>query len=256
MRKVGIRIGIALMVLLLAACQTHYAVTSVSKERLVVDSRYEPASDHRGVVMLSAYTRQVDSVMSPVVGETARYLERGRPEGPLSNLLPDIFIWAGTLYDEKPDFAVYNYGGIRAALPEGKITKGDINSVAPFENKIVFFSLKGDKVLELFQQMLNHGGECVSHEVRLRATKDGRLLSATINGEPVDTARCYRVTTIDYLQQGNDNLTAFKSATDLHDEGNEAANSRNVILRYVEAMTAQGKKIDAEIEGRIVYTTE
>ena len=202
--------------------------------------------------LLAPYTKEVDSVMSPVVGETARYLERGRPEGRLSNLLPDIFMWAAPLYGEKCDFAVYNYGGIRAALPEGKITKGDINDVAPFENKIVFFSLPGEKVLEAFQQMLDRGGECVSHEVRIRASKDRKLISATVNGEPVDPERIYRITTIDYVQQGNDDLWAFKNGTDLHDEGNDAANSRNVILRYVEAQTAAGRKIDAEVEGRIV----
>lgn len=235
----------------MSACRTHYELTSVSKTRVLVDKRYDAAPDARAAAFIVPFKNTVDSLMSPVVGTTARYLERGRPEGNLSNLLPDIFMAMAHEYGENPDFATYNYGGIRAALPEGNVTKGDINDVAPFENKIVFITLKGDKVLELFQQMLDRGGECVSHEVRIVADKKYKLLEATVGGEPVDPERDYRITTIDYVQQGNDDLTAFKSGTNLNSPGGDAANSRNVILRYVKEITEQGKKIDSKSEGRI-----
>ncbi|MDD7317196.1 MAG: 5'-nucleotidase [Prevotella sp.] len=235
----------------LSACGSQYKLSSVSWTRLLIDKRYDANPDEQAAAFMVPYKKMVDSVMSPVVGATARYLERGRPEGLLSNLLPDIFMAMAHEYGETPDFATYNYGGIRAALPAGTVTKGDINDVAPFENKIVFVTLKGDKVLELFQQMLNRGGECVSHEVRMVADKNYKLLSATVGGEPVDPNRNYRITTIDYVQQGNDDLTAFKSGTNLNSPGGDEANSRNVIMRYVQSMTEQGKKIDSALEGRI-----
>lgn len=237
--------------LMLSACRSHYKLSSVDRTRVLIDSRYDANPDAEAVAFMAPYKNVVDSVMSPVVGTTARYLERGRPEGLLSNLLPDIFMAMAEEYGEKPDFACYNYGGLRAALPEGKVTKGDVNDVAPFENKIVFVTLKGDKVLELFQQMLNREGECLSHEVHIEADKNYKMLSATINGEPVDPNREYRITTIDYVQQGNDQMTAFKSGTNLNAPGNDEANSRNVMLRYFKKMTAQGKKIDSVLEGRI-----
>ncbi|WP_315547479.1 5'-nucleotidase [Prevotella koreensis] len=244
-------IFVFLAAFVMSACGTHYKLTSVSRTRVLIDKRYDANPDVQAATFMKPYKKMVDSVMSPVVGTTARYLERGRPEGLLSNLLPDIFMASAKEYGEKPDFAAYNYGGIRAALPAGAVTKGDINDVAPFENKIVFVTLKGDKVLELFQQMLDRGGECVSHEVRIVADKNYKLISATVGGEPVDPNRDYRITTIDYVQQGNDDLTAFKSGTNLNLPGGDEANSRNVILRYVKSMTAQGKKIDCELEGRI-----
>lgn len=242
---------LAVAVLMLSSCRSHYALSSVERTRILIDSRYDVSPDENAAAFMAPYKKTVDSLMSPVVATTARYLERGRPEGLLSNLMPDMLVAMAEEYGEKPDFGCYNYGGIRAALPEGKITKGDVNDVAPFENKIVFANLKGDKVLQLFQQMLDRGGECVSHAVRIVADKDYKLISATINGEPVDPDRVYRVTTIDYVQQGNDGMTAFKSSTDLNAPGNDEANSRNVMLRYFVKMTAQGKKIDSVTEGRI-----
>lgn len=242
---------VLVVALTLTACRSHYRLSSVTGTRVLIDSRYDANPDAAAAAFMAPFKTVVDSVSRPVVGTAARYLERGRPEGLLSNLLPDIFMAMAEEYGEKPDFACYNYGGIRAALAAGEVTKGDVTDVAPFENKIVFVTLKGDKVLELFQQMLNRGGECLSHEVHIEADKDYKMLSATISGEPVDPNREYRITTIDYVQQGNDQMTAFKSGTNLNAPGNDEANSRNVMLRYFEKLKAQGKKIDSVLEGRI-----
>ena len=87
---------------------------------------------------MSPYKGKVDELMSPVLGRTPTPLVSGRPESPLSNLLSDILVWSGKLYGEKPDFGVYNIGGIRASLAQGDITIGDVFDVAPFENKVCF----------------------------------------------------------------------------------------------------------------------
>ncbi len=85
--------------------------------------------------------------MGPVVGRSAKYMTAKRPEGTLSNLLADILVWAAKDYNEKPDFGVYNMGGVRADLPKGDVTYGDVLDVAPFENKIAFTTLSGATVL-------------------------------------------------------------------------------------------------------------
>ena len=125
-------IFVFLAAFVMSACGTHYKLTSVSRTRVLIDKRYDANPDVQAATFMTPYKKMVDSVMSPVVGTNARYLDRGRPEGLLSNLLPDIFMASAKEYGEKPDFAAYNYGGIRAALPAGAVTKGDINDVAPF----------------------------------------------------------------------------------------------------------------------------
>lgn len=240
-----------MMIALLCGCASHYQVSSVSKQRIVVDSRYDNKPVAQGEVFLAPYKQKVDSIMGPVVGIVACDMAAERPESNLSNLLPDILMWAAKDYNEKPDFAVYNVGGIRAALSKGKVTYGDILDIAPFENKISFISLTGENVLKLFSQIAARGGEGLSHGVELLLSKDLKLVSARLNGEEIDPARSYRITTIDYLAQGNDGLTAFKAGTDLNSPKEDKNNSRYIIINYFREQQAKGLAVDSKVEGRV-----
>lgn len=245
-------IYLLMSMLLLTSCKHHYEVASMQRSRILVDSRYDAQPDQKAADFLKPYKHQVDSVMGPVVGQSARYMTAQRPEGTLSNLLADILVWAGKDYGEKPDFGIYNMGGVRADLPKGKVTYGDVLDVAPFENKISFITLKGDVLLELFGQIAKTGGEGMSRAVRLVITKDGQLVSATINGEPINPQKEYRVTTIDYLLGGTDKMEAFKKGTNINAPKDASNNTRFIIINYFREMQKQGKVVDAEIEGRVV----
>ena len=138
---------------------------------------------------------------------------------------------------------------------------GDVVDVAPFENKVCFLTLTGDKVLELMQQIVGRKGEGISREVRLVAKADKekdnmQLLSVTIKGEPIDPQRRYRIATIDYVSHGNDKMTAFKAGTDVNMPGREEDLSRAVIMRYFREMEAQGKAVEAAVDGRFTIVTE
>ena len=244
----------ALLALLsmVTSCRSGYEVGSIQRSRIVVDARYDRHPDQRAATFLQPYKHVVDSIMGPVVGRSARYMTAERPEGTLSNLLADIMVWASKDYGETVDFGVYNMGGVRADLPKGEVTYGDVLDIAPFENKIAFATLSGADVMELFRQMAGVGGEGVSHAVRLVITADGRLVSATVGGQPVDPQRDYRVVTIDYLLGGTDKMGAFKQSRNINSPQDVSNNSRFVIMNYFREMTRQGKEVDAEIEGRVI----
>lgn len=238
--------------LMLGSCGSHYQVSNVSRTRLLVDNRYEATPDARAASIVAPFKQVVDSAMSPVVGTTARYMAPDRPEDLLSNLLPDVLMWGAAKYNEHPDFAVYNIGGIRAAFAKGKVTYGDVIDVAPFENKICFLTLTGEKVLELFQQIALRGGEGLSHGVQLTITKDWKFVDVTLNGEPIDKTRNYRLATLDYLSQGNDGMGAFRSGTDLVSPQDENNNVRYIIMDYFRDKMSRGEEVDAQLEGRVV----
>ena len=241
-----------LAVLLLASCASHYRLTGIERTRMMIDKRYDAQPDASAMAFIAPFQHQVDSIMSPVVGRAAKYLAAKKPESPLSNLLADILVWGGQPFDEKPDFAIYNVGGIRAAFAEGTVTYGHVVDVAPFENKICFLTLTGEKVMELFRQLASRGGEGVSHGVQLVITGSGQLLSARLNGKEIDPAANYRVATLDYLAQGNDGLLAFKDGTNVVSPQQDENNVRFVIMNYFRAEATQGRAADADIEGRIV----
>lgn len=232
-------------------CTTHFQIAGVERSRILVNNRFDNEPNSQGTAFLAPFKAQVDEVMSPVMGVAARDMAVARPESGISNLLADILVWSGKDYGEKPDFGVYNIGGIRAALSKGIVTYGDINDIAPFENKIAFTTLKGDKVMELFAQIAKRGGEGVSHGVEMVITSDGKLVSACLNGEEIDPQREYRAVTIDYIVQGNDGMAAFKSGTNTVSPQEDKDNSRFLIMNYFKAMQAEGKEVDAKVEGRI-----
>ena len=240
------------LVWVLAGCGTHYRLVGEERTRILIDSRYDAAPDVQATAFLAPYRQKVDSVMGPVVGKVAHDMAAHRPESDLSNLLPDILVYMSKYYGERPDFGVYNVGGIRAALSKGDVTYGDVLDVAPFENKICFLTLTGENVLELFSQICRRGGEGVSEGVGIVMAKDGRLLSATLHGKPVNPESTYRVVTIDYLAQGNDGLEAFKNGTNLVSPQEEKYNSRYVIADYFREMMKEGIVVDSKVEGRIV----
>lgn len=240
-----------LLAMTVSSCRSHYEVTSVQRTRIIVDSRYDAQPDGAAADFLKPYKHKVDSAMGPVVGRSAKYMTAQRPEGTLSNLLADIMVWAAKDYGEQADLGVYNMGGVRADLPKGDVTYGDVLDIAPFENKIAFTTLSGSDLMALFRQMAAVGGEGVSHSVRLVITADGQLVSAAVGGQPVDPARDYRIVTIDYLLGGNDKLDAFKQGRNVNSPQEESNNSRYVIMNFFREMSKQGRLVDAEIEGRI-----
>lgn len=238
--------------LVAVSCASHYKMTNVSRSRILIDSRYDKAPDAAAEAFIAPYKAKVDSVMGPVVGRTARPLDKYQPESPLSNLMADILLWGGKPFGEKADFAVYNVGGIRAAFPAGDITYGDVLDVAPFENKICFCSLTGEKVTELFQQMAGFGGQGVSHGVEAVMDANNKLVSLKINGKEIDPQREYRIATLDYVAEGNDKMLAFKSKTNVNSPTDVKNNVRYIIVNYFKELSSQGKAVDAKVEGRFV----
>lgn len=243
--------GVA-MLCLITACSTPLRVTDISRSRILIDNKYDVKEDSDVISFMAPYRATVDSMMSPLVGRTAHHMEAHRPESDLSNLLADILIWGSGNFGEKPDFAVYNMGGIRAALPKGDITFGDVLDVAPFENKICFLTLSGKDVKTLFTQMAASCGEGVSRGVNLVITKDGKLKSVRIRGRELRDDDKYRIATLDYLAQGNDGLEAFKNKTDVVSPQAAENNVRFIISNYFRVHSQNGSAVDSKVEGRIV----
>lgn len=243
--------------MMLASCAPkHYQLVGVERSRIIVDSRYDQPTDEAAMKFLEPYKRVNDSIMGPIVGKLAHNMHPQRPESDLSNLVSDILIWASKDYDEQPVLAVYNMGGIRADLTKGDVTYGDVLDVAPFENKICFTTLKGDKMMELFRQIAYRGGEGVSKGVELVVRKPansehGELVSAKLHGQEIDPNAEYRVATINYLLEGNDGMPALREGTNAVAPQDASNNTRYLIMNYFRDKQAKGEIVDAQVEGRI-----
>ena len=241
---------------MVSCAPTHYQLTNVERTRIIVDSRYDQNPDEAAAKFLAPYKRVNDSIMGPIVGQVAHNMHPQRPESDLSNLLADILVWAAKDYNEQPVLGVYNMGGIRADLTKGDVTYGDVLDVAPFENKICFVTLTGEQLMELFAQIAATGGEGVSKGTELVISQDKKLLSAKLHGQEIDPKADYRVTTINYLLEGNDKMTAFRKGTNKVAPEEASNNTRFLIMNYFRDKSAKGEVVDSKVEGRIVVNSE
>jgi 2',3'-cyclic-nucleotide 2'-phosphodiesterase (5'-nucleotidase family) len=239
--------------LMMVSCATkHYQLTSVERSRIIIDSRYDQNPDKAAAEFLAPYKRVNDSIMGPIMGRVAHNMHPDRPESDLTNLLSDILVWAAKDYGEQPVLGVYNRGGVRADLTKGDVTYGDILDVAPFENKICFVTLTGEQLMKLFAQIAKRGGEGVSKGTELVITKDGQLVSARLHGKEIDPTAEYRVTTINYLLEGNDGMPALAEGTNKVAPEEAKNNTRYLIMNYFKDKHARGEIVDAQVEGRII----
>ena len=228
----------------------------ITRTRILIDERYDASIPQDLEQMMAPYKQRVDSLTQPVMGQLARPMDARQPESLLSNLLSDIMVWAGNMFDEHPEIGIYNIGGIRASLPAGDITFGHILEVAPFQNKLCFLSLRGDHLIELFEQIAALGGQGVSQGVALVIGKNKQLISVRINGQAIDPTKDYRIATIDYVAEGNDKMTAFKKKTNYIIPTIKKNDARDIIAAYFQEKQRQHLIVDAKIEGRITISNE
>lgn len=146
-----------------------------------------------------------------VVGEARIFLVRSSiGEAPLNNLLCDVLCERTSA-----DFSFMNFGGIRADIKSGPVTREDVFKVLPFGNEIVSFQASGAFIREIVERKLSGGGRGLSvGGAKVAFNKelpDGeRVLSIEVGGMPLDPEKTYRIATTDYLLEGNSGLTMLK----------------------------------------------
>ena len=242
--------------LLLSACcgwsvatfAQRYELEEVKAGRYEVTNRLDARPDSGAVRVVAPYRHAVDSMMSPVLGESEVAMRADRPESLLSNFVADVLREGSLRVGKMADIGLCNIGGLRSTMPKGKVTYGDVLEIAPFENCLCILPLDGRKLTELMEQIAAVGGEGISG-ARLVITGDGRLLRAEGGGKPIDPNGIYVISTLDYLAEGNDKMYALKD--NLSKKVTNIA-VRDLIMESIRRTAAQGDKITARMEGRIV----
>ena len=144
-------------------------------------------------------------------------------ETSLGNLIADAQLFATR--DAGAQIALMNNSGVRAAIlpaEDGTVTFGDIYAAQPFGNALVTKTFTGAQLLALLEQQFDEEGFVqtfsVSEGFALRydmARPSGsRVVSATLEGVPIDPAANYRVTMNSFLAAGGDTFTVFAQGTD------------------------------------------
>lgn len=236
----------------LTACKSRYCVTDISRTRYEVTASLDASPDTRAAAFLKPYTTQVDSVMGQKLGVSDQFLTRTGMDSPLGNLLTTVLRESAAPYfNGKPaQIGIMNIGGIRSSLPKGTITLRDVVDVSPFDNYLCVMTVTGQQLMSIFHDLAQYK-LCLQGGARVVARKDGTVVSATIDGQPVNPEATYTLATIDYLAEGNDKLYTMKTIS-----GKQTSKKtlRDCIVTYIKGLTAAGKHVSSTVDGRFTFT--
>lgn len=201
-------------------------------------------------LMLGAQPAMAD--VKKVVGYSTRVMVRKKPECELYDWFIDELMRAtADSTGKKIDIGISNRGGIRIDMPAGEILCDDIQSMFPFKNNLCYVALHGRDVRAILDQMAATSFQILGG-VKVVA-KNGKIVSATVNGEPLDDDKVYGVATINFLLDGGDGYSIGKNAIEtifcngwLYD----------TMIAYVKSLTAAGKPVEFENQHWITIIKE
>ena len=221
---------------------------TIQSHRIEVTKRLDKNPDQQALDLVQPYMQRVDSVIGKVIGYSDIMMSADRPESLLSNFVADAYVSEAFKMGEKVDFGLCNIGGLRSDMPLGEVTTGNVMNISPFLNYFTILDLKGEYVLELFDQIAHSKGEGVSKEVKLLINDKGQVVESSIKGKQVNPKKTYRIATINYLAEGNDHLEALKK----HSKCNVRKElAQDILMNYIHGQTLEGKHITSALDGRI-----
>ena len=160
-----------------------------------------------------------EKLLGEVVAHSDRVLTSKREivrcqESELGNLAADALRWR-----TGSDIAVINGGGIRADLPAGNVTRGDIMAIFPFGNTVRTAEISGKAIREMLEHSVfavpaafggfyDVSGATFSFDPTQPAGH--RVGEIFINGEILDENKTYTLTATDFQFAGGDDYTMLK----------------------------------------------
>ncbi len=181
-----------------------------------------------------------------VIGEARIFLVRSSiGEAPLNNLLCDILCQR-----TGADFSFMNFGGIRADIKSGPVTREEVFKVLPFGNEIVSFKADGNFIKAILERKLSGGGRGLSvggaKVLFNKNLPDGqRVVSVEIGGASLEPEKVYRIATTDYLLEGNSGLSMLKDINRTEVDFHGTLLRDAVIDHFI-----QNSPVDVKLNGR------
>jgi 5'-nucleotidase len=243
-------------------------VTEYSGNPILLDSSVAPDPDIQARV--DELAAPLDELMTQVVGTAAVDLNGDRAdcrfgECTMGNLITDAMLWETE--SEGTQIAIQNGGGIRASIPAGEVTVGDVLTVLPFGNLISTFELTGAEVVQALENGVsraedpeNEGTGRFPQVAGLRFSWNpnqpvgSRIVSVEVENpdgsySPIDPEATYKVVSNDFMRSGGDGYEVFVDARNAYDFGTPLDEA---VQNYI----AANSPVSPELEGRITQVEE
>ncbi|RQP05505.1 MAG: multifunctional 2',3'-cyclic-nucleotide 2'-phosphodiesterase/5'-nucleotidase/3'-nucleotidase [Paracoccus sp. BP8] len=221
---------------------------------VVPDEKLAARVKEMGAPIEQLKQKRVAEIAAPIDG--SRESCRAR-ECEMGSLVADAML--ARVKDQGITIAIQNGGGLRASIPAGEVTMGDVLSVLPFQNTLSTFQLKGEDVvaaLENGASQIEEGAGRFAQVAGLKYTLDpsapagSRISDVQVRDGsdwvPIDPAAVYGVVSQNYMRAGGDGYRVFaEKAMNAYDFGPDLA---DVLAEY---LARQGPGFTPKLDGRI-----
>jgi len=129
------------------------------------------------------YNSVIKTVKEEVVGTLTAEMSRTQ----LGNMAVETMLDYGAPYGASVAF--HNTGGIRATLPAGTVTFGDVYTALPFDNDLIICSVTGAQL----KDWLSNSGNYIAGA--------NRYTNTFADGSPIVDATAYKIIAISYLSE-------------------------------------------------------
>ncbi len=217
------------------------------------------------VSRLAELEKPIEELKKTVVGYTTVDLEGTRDlvrtgETNLGNLIAEAMLAKGNALTGAT-IAITNGGGIRASIPAGPITLGDVRTVQPFENTFVTLDMTGEQILASLESGVSQVEDKAGRFPQVAGLKfsfdprkpaGSRIMSVEVKTDkgyvPLDPKATYNVATSSYMAGGGDGYTAMKEAKDAGKMNDLYFVDYEIFVEYL----GKFDKVSPQVEGRSI----
>ncbi|MCG9898384.1 MAG: 5'-nucleotidase C-terminal domain-containing protein [Hydrotalea sp.] len=248
MKKILSRLSIIGLIVLMIGCGASKTMLPWQYKPVNIQLAKELPSDTSMERWLTGYSGKLRASMDQVIGTTTQALSKAQPESELGNYLADALLeMAKREYKREVHAAFINYGGVRAPLPKGNITVGNIFEVMPFDNLLVLQEMNG-KVLQVFLDKIAARGGWPIAGIEMKI-KDKKAVEVKVQGKPLDENTVYVIANSDYVATGGDDNDILKTVPVI----SSGYLMRDAFIAYTKMQTEQKKNIGSPLQKRISY---
>jgi 5'-nucleotidase/UDP-sugar diphosphatase len=226
---------------------------------ITVDNKIE--ADAAGVAKLVEYQGPINSVESKLVGKAAVDLDGDREhvrkqETNLANMVADSMLEKAT--SVQANIALITGGGIRASIPAGEISLGQVIKVLPYNNYLVTVDITGAQIIDSLENgvsLVEQNDGRFPQIAGLRFTWDpganpgSRIKSveiSTVAGyKPIELLATYRVVTTNFIAGGGDGYTILEEGSNPITLGNAVY---EVLTDYIKIHSPVSPTIEERIK--------
>lgn len=181
--------------------------------------KINPTPDKNISMAIRKMQRDNKKIFNQVIATSEKFLSGERAivrtqESELGDFIADAFRWR-----TGADIAVIHGGSIRADLPAGNVTYGNVIGIFPFGNQLQVIEIQGEKIREMLEHSVSTYPDTFAGFLQVSGLRfdfspnnpaENRVGEIFVNNAPLDENKIYTLATTDFLLEGGDGYDMLK----------------------------------------------